>query len=308
MTINQAAKLIQQGEVVAFPTETVYGLGADANNPEAISRIYVLKGRPADNPLIVHLSDKDQAAAFAKTISSDAKKLMNHCWPGPLTLIFDKKPEVLDAVTSGLSTVALRIPDHPIALELIRKTGPLVAPSANKSGKPSPTNVNHVRQDFGDDFPVLDGGPTQIGLESTVLDLTSTPYTILRPGKYSANDLYQIIGSDIRFEQEHTIQPKSPGVKYSHYKPKAEVRWYTDQFRESNQSSLLLTHKQEISGFKYYVHFNRDYNRMARELYDQFRKADAHNLTHIFIEPFPDEEIDPIIRALKNRIDKAVSH
>lgn len=308
MTVDQAAKLIKRGEVVAFPTETVYGLGADAKNPEAISKIYSLKGRPSDNPLIVHLSEITQVGDFAESISMDAQKLMAECWPGPLTLIFKRKPEVLDAVTSGLSTVALRIPDHPVALQLIRETGPLVAPSANKSGWPSPTNADHVRQDFGDDFPVLDGGPTRVGLESTVLDLTSKPYTILRPGEYSEKKLSQVIAAEIRYELKSSGKPLSPGVKYTHYKPLAEVRWYHDGLKKYHQSSLLLTHDFKISGFNYHIHYNHDYNRMARELYDQFRNADSQNLTHVLIEPLPEQETDPIIRALKNRIDKAVSH
>ncbi len=308
MTVDQAAKLIIQGEVVAFPTETVYGLGADAKNPEAISKIYSLKGRPSDNPLIVHLSDTAQAEDFAELISADAKKLMAEFWPGPLTLILKKKPEVLDAVTSGLSTVALRIPDHPVALQLIRKTGPLVAPSANKSGRPSPTNADHVRQDFGNKFPVLDGGQTRVGLESTVLDISSRPYTILRPGKCSDKELSQVIDADIRYDLKKSGKPKSPGIKYSHYKPMAEVKWFHDDLKKYPQSSLLLSHDQKISGFDHHIHYDHDYNRMARELYDQFRNADLQKRTHVLIEPLPEQETDPIIRALKNRIEKAVSH
>ncbi|MEX0894887.1 MAG: L-threonylcarbamoyladenylate synthase, partial [Balneolaceae bacterium] len=170
MKIHEAVALIQRGEVVAFPTETVYGLGADAHNPEAIQKIFKVKGRPADNPLIIHLANLQEVAEFALEVPKPARQLMEKCWPGPLTLIFKKKPGVPDTATAGLPTVALRIPDHPVALELLRQTGPLAAPSANRSGSPSPTKAEHVRRDFGDDFPVLDGGMSNIGLESTVLD------------------------------------------------------------------------------------------------------------------------------------------
>jgi L-threonylcarbamoyladenylate synthase len=308
MTIDQAAHLIIRGEVVAFPTETVYGLGAHAKNPEAISKIYAIKGRPADNPLIVHLSEISQVDDFAEDIPQEAKKLMEIFWPGPLTLVLKKKPEVLDAITSGLPTVALRIPDHPIALELIRLTGPLVAPSANKSGRPSPTNAEHVWQDFGKKFPVLDGGPTKVGLESTVLDMTRKPYTILRPGKCTVEAISGVTGTRIEIETNQSGKPRSPGVKYSHYKPKADVSWYSKDLNKYIQGSLLLTHTFKINGIKHHVHYDMDYTRMARELYDQFRKADLLKLNRVLIEPLPEQETDPIIRALKDRIDKAVSH
>jgi L-threonylcarbamoyladenylate synthase len=261
MTVEQAAELIRRGDVVAFPTETVYGLGADAWNPSALKKIFSLKGRPEDNPLIVHLSDLSQVADFASEIPAPAKKLMKKCWPGPLTLVFKKKPEVLDAITSGLNTVALRIPDHPAALDLIRLTGPLAAPSANLSGRPSPTNPMHVRRDFGQDFPVLEGGKSAVGLESTVLDLTRQPFAVLRPGKYTREQLSQITGGRIEVDQTASEKPGSPGIKYTHYKPEADVEWFDPAKNYDREKVLLITHTGRPAGFPRHAHFQDDFAR-----------------------------------------------
>ncbi len=305
MTIEQAAELLRQGSVVAFPTETVYGLGADAWNPTAVKKIFALKGRPDDNPLIVHLSDISQVADFASEIPPAAEKLMKKCWPGPLTLVFNKKPEVLDAITSGLNTVALRIPDHPVALELIRLTGPLAAPSANRSGRPSPTNPMHVQRDFGPDFPVLEGGKSAVGLESTVLDLTRQPFAVLRPGKYTREQLERITGTRIGVDQAASDKPGSPGVKYTHYKPEADVLWFDPAKNYDREKVLLITHTDRPAGFPRHVHFRGDFEHMARELYDLFRTADFDGLSRILIEPLPDTESYSMVAALKNRIEKA---
>lgn len=306
MTVEQAAELIRQGNVVAFPTETVYGLGADAWNPSAVKKIYALKGRPEDNPLIIHLSAINQADDFAAKIPPAAEKLMKNCWPGPLTLVLKKKPEVLDALTSGLNTVALRIPDHPVALELIRLTGPLAAPSANLSGRPSPTNPTHIQRDFGRDFPVLEGGQSAIGLESTVLDLTRQPFTVLRPGKYTRELLSQITGTRIGMDQSAPDKPGSPGIKYTHYKPEADVMWFDPAKNYDREKVLLITHTERPAGFARHAHFQGDFEHMARELYDLFRTADFENLSPILIEPLPDTESYSMVAALKNRIDKAM--
>ena len=226
MTIEQAAEIIKQGGIVAFPTETVYGLGADAWNSSAISKIYKIKGRPADNPLIVHLHEKKQIHDFCSNIPEHAHTLMDTFWPGPLTLVLKKRQEVLDAVTAGLDTVALRIPDHSIALDLIRRTGPLVAPSANRSGKPSPTKAEHILSDFGNACEVLDGNTTKIGLESTVIDLSEKEPIILRPGMIGREEISTLLGVSVKESSPNPIHsPKSPGQKYSHYTPDAKVRW-----------------------------------------------------------------------------------
>jgi tRNA threonylcarbamoyl adenosine modification protein (Sua5/YciO/YrdC/YwlC family) len=189
VSAQQAAELIQAGQVVALPTETVYGLAADASNILAVEKIFELKQRPADNPLIVHLADAEQISTFSDFHSDELSRLIERFWPGPLTLILPKKSNVLDIITAGLDTVALRMPNHPSTLSVIRLSGPLAAPSANRSGRPSPTRPEHVIDDFGSDLPVVDGGSCTIGLESTVLDISGEDPAILRPGKITAEEI-----------------------------------------------------------------------------------------------------------------------
>jgi L-threonylcarbamoyladenylate synthase len=308
--LDKYVKLIRQGEIVAFPTETVYGLGADAWNRSAIQKVFAQKGRPPDNPLIVHICSIKMAEDFANIISEDARKLMEYFWPGPLTLIFPKKPEVLDIITAGLDTVALRWPKHPLSQELISRTGPLVAPSANSSGKPSPTKAVHVKEDFGDDFPVIDAGETDIGLESTVLDISAEPYTIYRPGAVSLEEISNIIKKEIIFAQPSAddTAAKSPGTKYTHYSPQAMVKWLEGK-AQKDSNALYLIHNQNLKSAGNIINYNGDYRRMAHELYDRFRQADHQHLKTIFIEPF-DATLSrqPIVKALRNRISKAIGY
>lgn len=238
-SLTHYAAKIRRGEVVAFPTETVYGLGADAWNADAVARIFELKGRPPDNPLIVHVNSESMVETLVSEISDDAKQLMERFWPGPLTIIFPKRPEVLDIVTAGIPTVAIRMPDHPIPLRLISEAGPIAAPSANTSGRPSPTRAEHVHHDFGNEVPVIEGGSCQYGLESTVLDLSQGPYTILRPGHITQSELEQVLKKPVRMAPYHSADsadhirsgdtPRSPGMKYTHYAPDARVRWMTHE-------------------------------------------------------------------------------
>lgn len=222
--IKAAAELLRQGEVVSFPTETVYGLGADATNDQAVKKIYEAKGRPADNPLIIHVADLDQIAEYAVEVSEKAETVMQHFWPGPCTIVLKKKGPLAPTVTAGLSTVGIRMPSHPIALELIRACGkPLAAPSANSSGKPSPTAAEHVYRDLnGKISGIIDGGETGVGLESTVLDLSNPDQpAILRPGGISQAELESVIGP-VLFKPgltEETEAPMAPGMKYTHYSP-----------------------------------------------------------------------------------------
>ncbi|WP_091690649.1 L-threonylcarbamoyladenylate synthase [Methanococcoides vulcani] len=225
----KAADIIRTGGTVAFPTETVYGLGADALNADAVHKIFKAKGRPADNPLIVHIANIDQCSKLAEEIPADAIKLMETFWPGPLTLILKAKDVVPDVTTGGLNTVGLRMPDNPVALELIRRSDtPLAAPSANTSGSPSPTTAEHVIHDLdGKIDAILDGGPADIGLESTVVDMTDKVPTILRPGHVSAEDIRKCVG-DVRIGyRDRTLEEgevaRSPGMKYTHYSPKTKV-------------------------------------------------------------------------------------
>ncbi len=228
--IAQAAQILQQGGLVAFPTETVYGLGANGLDEAACKRIYEAKGRPSDNPLILHISHIDELRPIVRDIPQAAQKLIDAFWPGPLTMIFQKADCVPDTVTGGLDTVAVRFPSHSVAMALIRKAGlPIAAPSANTSGKPSPTRAEHVALDLdGKIDMILDGGATTWGLESTIVDVSVTPPMILRPGAITKEMMAQVVGDvdiDAALLQKPTtdFRPKAPGMKYTHYAPKADV-------------------------------------------------------------------------------------
>jgi L-threonylcarbamoyladenylate synthase len=299
--------LLNSGDIVAFPTETVYGLGANAWNPSAIQKVFKTKGRPSDNPLIVHISNIDQLQEFVSEVPESADTLIEKFWPGPLTLVFKKEPKVLDLITAGLDTVAIRMPDHKLALELIKETGPLVAPSANKSGRPSPTKPEHVKADFGEDLPVIDGGSTEVGIESTVLDLTSETPVILRPGKIGKKEIEDVLGKKVALSNhKNTSTPKSPGQKYSHYKPTASVRY--EKIESIEASTLYLTQSELAISGKNVVQYSGNLEQLSRELYDRFREADLEGFETIIIEKLDAyQESNPsMYTALINRIQKAV--
>ncbi len=229
--MDEAAKLIRAGEVVAFPTETVYGLGADGLNGTAVAKIFVAKGRPADNPLILHIASKEEIAPLTSGLTANARALIDTFWPGPMTLIVAKSSLIPDQVTAGLPTVALRMPSHPVAAELIRRCGrPIAAPSANISGRPSPTNAQDVAEDMdGKIAGILDGGRSGIGVESTIVDTTTPLATILRPGGITREMLEHRLGAveiDPALYGVQAVRPKAPGMKYRHYAPKAPMYLY----------------------------------------------------------------------------------
>jgi L-threonylcarbamoyladenylate synthase len=225
--IGTAADLLRAGRLVAFPTETVYGLGADATNGRAVAAVFAAKGRPRFNPLIVHLPDVAHAAAHAQ-MTPLAKRLADAFWPGPLTLVLDRRAgsSLSDLVSAGLDTVAIRVPDHPIAQALLSATGrPLAAPSANRSGRVSPTRAEHVEADLGDDVAlILDGGPTAHGLESTVLDARGEAPVLLRPGAVTAETIESVLGAPLVRRPIEAARPSAPGQLESHYAPRAAVR------------------------------------------------------------------------------------
>ncbi len=237
--VRSAARRLRDGRVVAFPTETVYGLGANALDERAVGRIFVAKGRPSDNPLIVHISDERMLAMVAARVPAVARRLMRRFWPGPLSLVLTKHPAVPRAVTAGLETVAVRMPDHPVALALIRAAGlPIAAPSANRSGRPSPTTAAHVRADLPR-VMVLDGGPCQHGLESTVVDLTGERPRVLRQGAITLEQLRAIIPG-IRVARATGQRPASPGMKHRHYAPDVPLRVFATR---ASMSRYLRAHK-----------------------------------------------------------------
>lgn len=245
--IDRCASIIKNGGLVAFPTETVYGLGANALDGQACRGIFAAKGRPADNPLIVHIASVEDMERVAGSLPDRAYKCMDRFWPGPLTIVVPKNSNIPDTVSAGLSTVAVRMPDHPVALALIRVSGvPIAAPSANTSGRPSPTSAEHVREDLGGKInAILDAGPCRVGVESTVLDLTSPNPVILRPGGISREQLEDLLGQPVAFDRgltDQNVTPRSPGVKYKHYAPKGEVI-----LLEGSDNRIIARIKQELS-------------------------------------------------------------
>ncbi|MCL2009430.1 MAG: L-threonylcarbamoyladenylate synthase [Synergistaceae bacterium] len=223
----EAGSILRNGGLVAFPTETVYGLGADGLNPEAVRKIFLAKGRPADNPLILHLADAKNAEDLAE-VDARASEVMAAFWPGPLTLVLRARPGVPAEVTAGLPTVALRVPDHPVALALIGAAGrPVAAPSANRSGRPSPTDAEAVAADLGNKSDLLlDAGPVDIGLESTVIDLTGRKALLLRPGGTDIEKLETFLGKPLELPDDDS-KKRSPGTRYKHYSPAVPVRVWT---------------------------------------------------------------------------------
>jgi L-threonylcarbamoyladenylate synthase len=299
--------LLNDGKVVAFPTETVYGLGARIDRMEALDRIYELKGRPSDNPLIVHISGLDQLKRLTPWWNHPmVLRLAQAFWPGPLAIIVPRVPLVADRITGGLDTVAIRMPNHPLALALIEACGPLAAPSANRSGRPSPTCADHVGQDFGSQVPVLDGGSCTIGLESTVLDLTVDPPCILRPGNITASQLEAVIGISVINASEST-STKSPGTKYRHYAPRTPVVLIeagddiSDAFEEE---VMIIDPEHHLTGSsRWAYHYGGNYDRLARELYDRLRQADLEGLKRVVLFPLKNVQ-HPMYSALQNRIQK----
>ena len=243
--VSRAAKLLRAGDLVAFPTETVYGLGADAWNETALAKIFAAKSRPADHPLIVHIADAAQLGAWARDIPEAALKLARAFWPGPLTVILKKQPQVHDLVTGGQDTVGLRVPNHPLALQLLHAFGSsIAAPSANRFGRISPTTASHVRDELGDAVSlVLDGGPCDVGIESTIVDLSRGEALILRPGMIGAEAITRVLGSHVvqQWNDAGQSAPRVSGTLESHYAPNTTMKLVPAQLLIAEVERLLLT-------------------------------------------------------------------
>ena len=269
-----AVECLKQGIPVAFPTETVYGLGANVFNPEAVEAVFKMKGRPSDNPLICHISDLNQLEILAREIPQEAYLLASHFWPGPLTLILKKQPQVPTIVTGGLDSVAVRMPRHPLALELIRRAGePLVGPSANQSGRPSSTDPSHVLSDFtGMTGVVLDGGVCKEGIESTVLYLAGEKPLLLRPGMIGLQQIENVLKCQIEIR---TGSHASPGTRYKHYAPNAKVHIF-DSFEKVPVSSRkrFYMSTDEHPGFHLLT---------THTLYGLLRRADSESAEEVII-------------------------
>lgn len=327
--LQEAGRILREGGLVAFPTETVYGLGADALNEKAAEKIYAAKGRPSDNPLIVHIAEKEALDRIAKEISAGATKVIEKYWPGPLTLIFEKTDAVPEGTTGGLDTVAVRMPSHALARALIREGGGYVAaPSANTSGRPSPTSAEHVREDlWGKVDLIIDGGETEIGIESTILDVSVTPPVILRPGAITKEMLEEAVG---RVEMDETLfsgdskePPKAPGMKYRHYAPKAEMtvidgeiqdvieeinRRAEEDLRQGKRVGIIATEEsclQYRKGSVKSIGLRTEEATVANGLYRILREFDAEGTDCIYSEAFGSEGIG---NAIMNRLLKAAGH
>ena len=314
---------------MAFPTETVYGLGGDATNPASSRKIYEAKGRPSDNPLIVHIARMESLPAIVRYVPEAAKKLAEAFWPGPLTMIMEKSEAIPKETTGGLDTVAVRMPSHPAALQFIDASGGYVAaPSANRSGRPSPTSARYVEEDLGGRIEmILDGGDAQLGLESTIVDLTVEPPAVLRPGFITREALGEVLG---QVEQDVTLfsddggqAPRAPGMKYRHYAPNGVLtivrgpaeevaRYINDGLAEgriNNKKTGVIATDETIGGYKADVPRSvgkrRDINAVAKGLYRILREFDDEGVELIYSESF---DGDGVSQAVMNRLLKAAGH
>ncbi len=312
-TILRAAERLEAGEIVSFPTETVYGLGANALNEKAVSKVFTAKNRPEFDPLIVHVGDKESATKYVTTLNQRARQLMDAFWPGALTLVLSKRPLIPDLVTAGLGTVALRMPSHPVALALLQAIDfPVAAPSANPFGYVSPTTAAHVRDALGDAVDlILDGGPCVIGVESTVCALTDQQAVLLRPGGVPLEQIESVIGP-VRLGESTKTDRRSPGMLPSHYAPHVPVLLLKPgealpQPEAGERLGLLsLTPRFETRGYTRTEVLSEDGNLLdaAAHLFAALRRLDAYGLDRVVIEPVPETGIG---RAIMDRLRRAAA-
>jgi len=310
-TIQRAAEIIKRGGIVAFPTETVYGLGADAFNPLAVARVFEVKKRPSFDPLIVHVADPADVRKLVKEIPSNAKKLIERFWPGPLTIVLLKEENIPEIVTAGLPSLAIRMPNHPMALTLIKESKcPIAAPSANPFGYLSPTTAEHVRDQLGDQVDlILDGGPCPVGVESTIVSFSENKPMLLRPGGVSLEEIESIIGMVEITPIED--RPTAPGMLPKHYAPRTPIvldwnRKYLDLYKDKNIG--LLVFQEPGSNQKFHpteiLSRNGDLREAAANLFAAIRRLDALNLDLIIATPIPEIGLG---RAIMNRLRRAAS-
>ncbi len=328
--IKEASDILHAGDMVAFPTETVYGLGADALDEMASKKIYAAKGRPSDNPLIVHVANEQQILPLVKEIPESARKLMKAFWPGPLTIIFNKSDVVPYGTTGGLDTVAIRMPNHKVALTLIEESNiPIAAPSANTSGRPSPTTAMHVMDDLnGKISMVIDGGAVGIGIESTIVDVTGDIPMILRPGYINKKMLEEVVG-EVTIDKailgpvSPDLKPKAPGMKYKHYAPKANFTMFdgdidkvADRINELAESYIkkgykvgIISSAESKDRYRYgeVISIGSRNNELSisKNLYKVLREFDDKQVDYILGETFRSEELG---QAIMNRLLKAAGY
>ncbi len=322
--LAEAAETLRNGGVVAFPTETVYGLGADALNPEAVAAIYRAKGRPSDNPLIVHIADREMLSVLTPAVTRDMEVLAGEFWPGPLTMVIPKTNVVPDITTGGLSTVAVRMPDEATALQLIKLSGrPIAAPSANLSKRPSPTKGQHVIRDMdGRIDAIIVGADSRVGIESTIIDLTDSVPVILRPGILTPEELSRVLGKEViidpgiltmpdRTSTEYTNRgpvPKAPGMKYTHYAPKAEMLILRGPVDRVKQQMEAICAEKEKKGEKVGILlFDEEaFTTAARDFFTRLRELDDEKVDLILAGALNQE--NSIGLAVMNRMLKAAGY
>lgn len=328
--LKEAAEILKRGDLVAFPTETVYGLGANALDENAAKKIYAAKGRPSDNPLIAHISDLEMIEPLISYFPEKGRRLAEAFWPGPMTMIFPKSEIVPYGTTGGLDTVAIRMPSDPVAAELIRLAGvPVAAPSANTSGRPSPTMAEHVYQDMNGKIDmILDGGPVGIGVESTIVDVTSEIPMLLRPGAITMEMLRETVGEveidpAIVGPMSADMRPKAPGMKYRHYAPKAELTLVEgeteavvrrinalarEKLQEGCRVGIICTEETRScypGGMVRSIGERAKEETVAHNLYAVLREFDDLGAEYIFSEGFPEDNLG---QAIMNRLNKAAGY
>lgn len=327
--MKEAGEILKRGGLVAFPTETVYGLGGDGLNAKSSEKIYSAKGRPSDNPLIIHIADMESLNRIVVNVPEKAKRLAKRFWPGPLTMIFKKTDEVPYGTTGGLESVAVRMPNHPVALALIRAGGGYIAaPSANTSGRPSPTKAEHVEEDLSGKIEmIVDGGDVGIGLESTIVDFTEDIPVILRPGYINQSMIEEVIG-EVRMDRgllitDEKIKPKAPGMKYRHYAPKAQltivqgptgkvIQYINEQCRslglEGKKAGVIGTDETDNfyeAAVVKSIGTRQDEEGIARHLFGILREFDEEDVDYIYSEAFDTPNMG---QAIMNRLLKAAGH
>ena len=305
--VRRAAQILRAGGLVAFPTETVYGLGADASSAQAVARLYAVKRRPADHPVIVHFGSAASAFTWAREVPAAARKLGERYWPGPLTLILKRSAQAKDFVTGGQDTVGLRVPSHAIAHELLEEFGgAIAAPSANRFGLVSPTTAAHVREDLGKDVDlVLEGGPSEVGIESTILDLSGAAPVLLRPGHLSKEQLEQVLGVEVLEKTE--ASPRHPGGLERHYAPRTPARMVPTYGLDKAITELkarvaVLAFSRPDERVDYWLRMPREPQAYAQRLYAALRELDTAGCERILVEAPPDS---PEWTAVRDRLRRA---
>ena len=306
--VRRAAEILRAGGLVAFPTETVYGLGADASSEKAVARLYAVKGRPADHPVILHFDSMERALAFVREVPDEARTLAEKFWPGPLTLILERSEKAKDFVTGGQPSVGIRVPSHPVAQELLKAFGGgVAAPSANRFGRVSPTTAAHVREDLGADVDlVLDGGPTQVGIESTIVDLSGNGVSILRPGRISKEEIEKALGRNVL---EGASSVRHSGGLERHYAPRTPTKLVPTHELDRHISSLknkvaVLAFSRPDERVDYWLRMPREGAAYAQKLYAALRELDEAGCEAILVEAPPE---GPEWTAVRDRLQRACS-